>query len=281
MRVLFQTIGVLVQYNWALPCFMTKLREDLKTLLITDAFSYLMGGFYYYFKQPMRMIPIIAGSGVFSALDKTLEDILFRKLPDKYLIHLNKGGESKLTDRILKINAPKIFTFHGSLDLPHVRDMVPTCKSLREVNKSVDAFVAVSDHSAKTIEENCDFKPLVIHNGVDTSLFNSLRISKWKARKLLSLPWNGKVILWSGRVDPDKGLHLLVKALPHVVKNCENVIVIVKGRTVNRAYLKLIKILSTKLGVNKYLKFTLKWTPNINMLYYYYYRASDVYVHTS
>ena len=280
MKVLFQTIGVLIQYNWALPYSMVKLDHDFKVFLATDIFSYLMGGFYYQLRQPVKLIPVIVGSGVFPSLDKILENISPRNLPDKGLVHLNKNiVKSKLTARILKIDVPKIFTFHGSLDYPHVRDIARASNELKEINKNVDAFVAVSEHSAKTIEENCSFKPIVIHNGIDISIFNPFRISKQKARRMLSIPEHKKVILWFGRIDPDKGLHLFIKALPYIIRNCKNVIVIAKGRTINRTYLKSMKILSARLGVSKHLEFVLGWTPNINCCYYY--RASDVYVHTS
>jgi hypothetical protein len=49
MKILFQTIGVLVQYNWALPYYLTVLEKqnsEVYAKLDTELFSYLMGGFY-------------------------------------------------------------------------------------------------------------------------------------------------------------------------------------------------------------------------------------------
>jgi len=276
MRVLFQTIGVLIQYNWALPYFMTREKQGLTVVLSTDIFSYMTGGFYYHVKQPRRMIPLFKDSGFLEKFDKMLENVLPEFSHD--LVHLNRC-ESPLTERALKTTTPKVFTFHGSLDPVHVGDMSLVCRKLREINDKVDAFVAVSTHSAKTIEESCGFRPVVIHNGVDTTLFNPFNVTKEEARKRLSLPKRKKIILWSGRIDPDKGLHLLIKALPHIKRELNDVMVVVKGRTINKPYLQWINSVANKLGVKNMISYELTWSPNLTMLYYY--RASDVYVHTS
>lgn len=276
MRVVFQTIGVLTQYNWALPYFMVKQNNELKIMLITNMFSYLMGGFYYNQVRLKRMIPVITGSGVSLRLDKILEGFL--PCPSSHLVHLNRV-ESKLTQKVLKTSIPKIFTFHGSLDPYHTKNLLGTCRMLKEVHRNVDAFVAVSTHSAETIETACNFKPIVIHNGVDIRIFNPFNISKSEARRKLSLPKSKRVILWVGRIAPSKGLSLLIKALPNIIKCQKNILVIIKGRSVNKKYLIKIKTLANRLRITDILKFDLRWTPNIWMLYYY--RASDVYVHTS
>lgn len=107
MKVIFQTIGVLTQYNWALPYFMVKRRQSLKMLLITNVFSYLMGGFYYHLKQPRKIVPIIAESGVFPELDGMLEKVWFWKCLGGQLIHLNIPSKSALTDNLLKVSQKK------------------------------------------------------------------------------------------------------------------------------------------------------------------------------
>lgn len=276
IKVFFQTIGVLVQYNWALPYFIVNQQQDFTVILSTNMYSYMMGGFYYHMKQPGRMIPLFIGSGILKKFDKILENALPRLNSD--LVHLNMP-ESPLTDKILKTDIPKVFTFHGSLDPIHVSNISSVCRRLREINDKVDAFVAVSNHSAKTIEESCNFKPIVIHNGIDITLFNPFNITKEEARKRLSLPQGRKIILWSARIDTDKGLHLLIKALPRIKKELNDVMVIVKGRTIDKSYFQWVNALANKLGVRDMIFYDLGWSPNLVMLYYY--RASDVYVHTS
>ncbi|MEM4474528.1 MAG: glycosyltransferase family 4 protein [Candidatus Bathyarchaeia archaeon] len=274
MKVLFQTIGVLVQYNWALPYYMAKFNQTM--MVLTDAFSYMMGGYYYHFKQVRRLIPIITDTGLTTI--RVLPDAIYDKLImnlEATLLHLN--SPNRLTDTLLKSRIPKVFTFHGSLDKNHVKEISEAKRILTKIYNNVDAFVAPSVHSAKTIEETCGFKPLVIHNGVDIAIFNPYIVSKEEARAKLSLPRDAKIILWSGRIDPDKGLHILVRALPYIIKEEPNTMVIVKGRTINRRYLELVNALAK--NVKKHILYRFGWTPNIMMIYYY--KAADVYVHTS
>ncbi|WP_269082840.1 glycosyltransferase family 4 protein [Pyrodictium occultum] len=81
-------------------------------------------------------------------------------------------------------------------------------------------------------------------------------------------------------MSPEKNLQMAIKALPHVVSEDKDVLLVVKGRTVDRKYLGFILKLIKKLNVSKYVRFDFKWSPNVTMVYYYY-RAADVYVHTS
>jgi glycosyltransferase involved in cell wall biosynthesis len=89
-----------------------------------------------------------------------------------------------------------------------------------------------------------------------------------------------RIILWSGRIDPDKRLDALLRVTSKILRERKDVIILVKGRTINKGYLAYLKGLIRKEGLERFVKFDLGWTPNIFMLYYYY-RASDLYVHTS
>ena len=280
MNVLFQTIGVLVQYNWALPYYMTVLEKQNSKIYIkldTELFSYLMGGFYYHLKQPNKLIPFFLGSGIFSGLDKILSKIkVSYKLANFDIIHLNKPHD-ELTNVALKAKIPKVFTFHGSLDPDHINNIDHVCKTLKEIADKA-AFVAVSQHSSNTLAGYCGIRAHVIHNGVDTEIFNP-SLPKIEARKRLHLPLDKNIILWSGRVEPDKGLHTLLVAIPKIIKERKDVMFIVKGRTINKNYLALLENFIKRKKLERFVKFDLSWTPNIFMLYYY--RASNLYVTTS
>jgi glycosyltransferase involved in cell wall biosynthesis len=281
MKVFFQTIGVLTQYNWALPYYLVSMggqNPEVFIKLYTDAFSYSMGGFYYHLKRPKMLIPVFSGTGLFSGLDRTLNKVkALCKLSHFDVIHLNKTKD-ELTDMALKTEAPKVFTFHGSLDPDHVKDINSACEGLRKIADKV-VFVAVSRHSSNTLAKYCNIKARVIHNGVDVSLFNPL-LPKIKARRKLGLPSDKRIILWSGRIDPDKRLDALLRVTSKILRERKDVIILVKGRTINKGYLAYLKGLIRKEGLERFVKFDLGWTPNIFMLYYYY-RASDLYVHTS
>ena len=162
MRILFQTIGILVQYNWTLPYYLSTLREEIKIDNLTNLFSYLMGGYYYHLRSLGKITPIFEETGIKKAktLDRTFRAIHTKKLAMKKnydIIHLNHYDEE-----LLARNSPKIFTLHGPLDEPNPN----TCNMLRKIQRYVNAIVAPTNHSAKTVKEACGLNVKVIHHGV-------------------------------------------------------------------------------------------------------------------
>ena len=279
MKVLFQNIGVLVQYNWALPFYMLKENADLTVVSSCSLLSYQMGGFYYHLKVAGRLSIQFSGIGA-GKLDNTLEKFSSNliKSRDFDIFHLN-SNKRILAKKILCQRSAKIFTLHGSLDEPILSGKDQSQCELLDLYSKVNFFVAVSNHSAKTIREVCGFNPLVIHNGVDTSVFNP-SFPMIDARKKLGLPLNKKIILWNSRISPVKRLEVLIRAIPRIIREDENVLFLIRGRTVNTEYLSFIKRLIKKLAVEKHIRWSLGWTPNVHLMLAYY-RASDVYVHTS
>jgi len=280
MRILFQSIGVLVQYNWALPYYMS--RREVKLVNLTNALSYLMGGYYYHLKAPKSLIPLFANTGLaqLSPLDRYVGSLLCieRFATNFDVIHLNNPNDP-VTWKLLKVDAPKLFVLHGSLDVIDERRAKIVCRRLKEINSIVDAFVAASHHAAGTVRKWCGFMPLVIHHGVDTSIFNPYNISRHEARKRLCFPYNRKIILWVGRIDPVKNLSMALRALEKIVKEDRDVLLLVKGRAVDEQHFKYILKLLKNLDVANHVRFDIKWSPNMTMIYYY--RTADIYVHTS
>ncbi|MEM0262221.1 MAG: glycosyltransferase family 4 protein [Nitrososphaerota archaeon] len=280
MRILFQNIGVLVQYNWALPYYMSK--GGVKLVNLTNALSYLMGGYYYHLKAPKGLIPLIANIGVaqLSSLDRYVGNLLCNKCftTNFDIIHLNNPNDQVIW-KLLKVDAPKLFVLHGSLDVIDERRAKIVCRRLKEINSIVDAFIVASHHAAGTVRKWCGFMPLVIHHGVDTSIFNPYSISRHEARKRLRIPYNRKIILWVGRIDPVKNLSMALRALEKIIKEDREILLLVKGRAVDKQYFKYILKLVRNLGITNHVHFEIKWSPFTAMVYYY--RAADVYVHTS
>jgi glycosyltransferase involved in cell wall biosynthesis len=129
-----------------------------------------MGGFYYHLKQPKKLFPIISKTGIFTKFDKILDSSSYN-FSRINLIHLNKAN-GKLTDAALLTEIPKIFTFHGSIDLIHIRNALSSiCEMLNKIAEKA-TFVAVSQHAADTIAKYCNIRSIVIHNGVDVTIFN-------------------------------------------------------------------------------------------------------------
>lgn len=281
MRILFQGIGVLVQYNWGLPYY-ASIRGKIKIVNLTNVFSYIMGGHYYHSKAPQSLVPVFTGLGVsrFLFLDDYMENLLnLGKFAKKFnIIHLNRP-DGTMTDKLLRTSIPKIFVFHGSLDVIDERRTSITCQRLETIYSKVDAFVTASNHAAETVNALCGFKPIVIRHGVDTSIFNPYYISRENARRKLSIQRDKKVILWVGRIDPIKNLSMIINMLPNIVREQKNVLLLVKGRAVDKSYLRRILTSIKNTGLTKYVRLDLRWSTNMDMIYYY--RAADVYVHTS
>ncbi|WP_168371376.1 hypothetical protein [Pyrodictium occultum] len=193
MKILFQTIGVLIQYNWALPYYLS--REDVKITLITNMFSYFMGGYYYHFKALNKLTPLFTGFGLpyTQQYDKNITSNIpvGRLSRGSDVIHLN-DSKNPLTKRLLNVDKPKLFFLHGSLDIINLANPP---KELEEIRSKVDAFVVASNHAAYTVRRVLGFTPIVIHHGIDTMIFNPFNITKQRAREKLSIPLNKRVIL--------------------------------------------------------------------------------------
>lgn len=278
MRILFQNIGVLVQYNWALPYYIS--RRGVKLVNLANVLSYLMGGYYYHLKAPKSLIPLFIDTGIAHFSFKYVGNIfpIERFVTNFDVIHLNSSNDP-VTWKLLKVDAPKLFVLHGSLDVIGEKESKPVCERLKEINSRVDAFVTASYHAAGTVEKLCGFKPKVIHHGVDVNLFNPFNVSKEKAREKLPIPKDKKVILWVGRIDPIKNLSMMINALPCVVREEKDVLLLAKGRTEERTYFQKILASIRKLGLTKYVRLDIRWSTNMSMIYYY--RTADIYVHTS
>jgi len=280
MRLLFQSIGVLVHYNWALPYYLTKLREESRIDNLTNFFSYFMGGYYYHLKSFGRVSPVFEeiGIGNVRTLDKMLKIMHIKKLMKKNydIIHLNR-----VVKDFCETKVPKILTLHGICsDFEQCFDSFDACNVLREIQKCVEVIVAPSNHCAKAVKEACKIDVEVIHHGIDTEIFNPYIISKCKARKILGLPLHNAIILWNARISPEKNLEMALKVLKRILKERKDVILLIKGRAADRNYMVKIRSLKKKLGLEHNVMFDHRWVPSMNKIAMYY-RASDIYIHTS
>jgi len=280
MKVLFQTIGVLVHYNYALPYYLIKTGRVNEVHLLSNVFPILMGGWYYFVKARGRMRLKVANCGI-GLIDSRKIMRLLKKIAVKRsmsehfdVTHLNSRDE--IIDALLKARNPKIFVLHGSPDFMNKVDRV----SLEELCSKVDAFVVASMHAAKKLYELHGLKPdYVIHHGVDVEIFNPTSYPKNISKEKLGIPARKKVILWSARMSPEKRLETLILALPYVIKDFKDFLVLVKTRTINKSYEARILRLVSMLRVNNYIIFDKSWTPLVQMPVYY--RAADVFVNTS
>jgi glycosyltransferase involved in cell wall biosynthesis len=239
-----------------------------------------MGG-YYYISRGWKKIKVYlsrTGVGFIDELKyvKPIRERLIKRIAAKQrydVVHLNS---TEALSQLSGVKIPKLFVLHGSPDYADKQ----TCKMLEDVYSKVDAFVVVSRHAAYMLREKCGFEPThVIHHGVDVELFNPLSYAKDHARATLGLPQDKKIILWNARLSPEKKLETLIYALPKVVKEFKDVVVIVKTRAVVKDHEAKIRSIIRKLKLGAHVIFDKGWAPWVKMPMYY--RASDLYINTS
>jgi len=187
--------------------------------------------------------------------DSTLKYIEEFK-PDIVNLHWVNGGMMSI-EQISKIKVPIIITLHDNwfhtggchliFDCDKYIQSCGSCPSLKS-NKEVDlsrrvylrkkatykslqnlTLVSVSNWlNKKTFESSLlkDFNKIVIPNSIDTNLFKPL--DKAACRKKWNLPLNKKILLFGGinsTDDPNKGYHLLIKAINNLEINDVEIVV--------------------------------------------------------
>jgi glycosyltransferase involved in cell wall biosynthesis len=250
--------------------------------LLTGLFPIIMGGHYYISRSPRRKLRVTLYRSGVDFIDKlSFSNILknnalmnvIQKHYNYRIIHLNTTEHLNV---FAKLKVPKLFVLHGSPDYMDKHG----CTALEEVYTKVDAFVTVSFHAARVLRDRCGFAPThVIHHGVDVELFNPLAYSKNRAKRLLGFPLDKKIILWNARLSPEKKVETLLYALPYVIREVRDVLVIIKTRAVVKDYEVKVRRIIDRLGLSKYIVFDKSWTPLNSMPVYY--RAADIYVNTS
>jgi glycosyltransferase involved in cell wall biosynthesis len=282
VRILFETIGILVHYNFALPHYLTRMKEVEEVNLLTGLFPIIVGGHHYFSWYPRGKLRITLYRSSVDFIDKLSfcsaikNNVLINAIQKHYsynIIHLNTTEHLNV---LTKLKIPKLFVLHGSPDYVDEHG----CRTLENLHTKVDAFITVSFHAAHILRDRCGFEPThIIHHGVDVELFNPLTYSKNQAQRLLGLPLNKKIILWNARLSPEKKIETLLYALPYVVKEVKDVLVVIKTRAVVKDYEAKVKRIIDRLKLGRYVMFDKGWTPLNNMPMYY--RAVDAYVNTS
>jgi glycosyltransferase involved in cell wall biosynthesis len=114
-----------------------------------------------------------------------------------------------------------------------------------------DAIIAASNEVASSIKRwfFVNYKKIyTVYNGVDINIFRPFDTERMEIRKAHSIDDDEKLILFYSFVTKQKGLHLLIKALPEICKKMDRVKLMVVG---DGDYFKEAKELAEKLGVEK------------------------------
>lgn len=121
--------------------------------------------------------------------------------------------------------------------------------------KKYDAIIAVSNEVAKSIlkwyfvDKN---KVFTVYNGIETNLFRPDR-RHWKSiRESLAISDEKKILMFFSPVTKQKGIHLLIKALPDILKKNKNIKLLIAGEG---NYLTGARQLVRQLGLQKDVNF--------------------------
>jgi glycosyltransferase involved in cell wall biosynthesis len=140
---------------------------------------------------------------------------------------------------------------------------------------SVDCFVAVTYETKKFMQEIYGIpgeRIVVIPLGVDTNRFRYDPNARKNIRRKYGIPETSVVFIYAGKVIPEKGVHLLIRAGISLCKKNDNVFFLIVGGKDKQYFNNLLKIID-KAGMRDRFIFV-DSVPNSEL--YQYYSAADV-----
>jgi phosphatidyl-myo-inositol alpha-mannosyltransferase len=129
----------------------------------------------------------------------------------------------------LAATTPVVATFHSWLDRSRLMEL--SAPVLRQVDRRIDAAVAVSEAAASFARYVRRGPIEIVPNGVDVVRFAE------PAGAPEGLP-PGRRILWVGRLDPQKGFGVMVDAFAQLARDLEDVSLLVAGEGRDRVALR-------------------------------------------
>ena len=146
----------------------------------------------------------------------------------------------------------------------------------KKLMKRSDALIAVSKYTVNELTELYDIekeKIHVIYNGVDVNKFKP-RPNRAELRQEFCLKKDKKIVLFVGRLYHRKGLEILLRSIPPVLKEYDDVNFIISGKGFKQKELSL-RNLTKELGIENYVTF-LGYVPDEKLPHLY--SASDIFV---
>ncbi|MCL7747423.1 glycosyltransferase [Halalkalibacter alkaliphilus] len=200
------------------------------------------------------------------------------------VIHIFNRPRLVLPVRESAPNARIILSMHNDMFKPEKIDQEEAASVVEELDK----IITVSDYIGRTISDRfpkAKAKLKTIYSGVDISQFvppksDQAKEMRQKIRKEHNLE-NKKVILFAGRLSPNKGVDVLIRAMPDVAKKHPDAALVIVGSkwfSVNEVtdYIGYVRALAARLPI-----------PVINTGFVHptkiqeWFAASDVFVCTS
>jgi len=114
---------------------------------------------------------------------------------------------------------PMVGTFHATA--PRQKAIFAVGPILEPAIEKLSARIAVSEMARETLTEHLETNAIVIPNGINHQFFSDAKANP---------EWVGSSIGFVGRFDePRKGLDVLIKALPEIIKNNPDLRIMVAG----------------------------------------------------
>jgi glycosyltransferase involved in cell wall biosynthesis len=146
----------------------------------------------------------------------------------------------------------------------------------KKLMKRSDALIAVSKYTVNELTELYGIekeKIHVIYNGVDVDKFKP-RPNRAELRQEFCLKKDKKIVLFVGRLYHRKGLEILLRSIPPVLKEYDDVNFVISGKGFKQKELSL-RNLTKELGIEDYVTF-LGYVPDEKLPHLY--SASDIFV---
>ncbi|MGW8375813.1 glycosyltransferase family 4 protein [Streptomyces sp. ODS28] len=141
------------------------------------------------------------------------------------VLHIHEPGTPSLALLTCwAAQGPIVATFHTSN--PRSRAMIAAYPILQPALEKISARIAVSEYARRTLVEHLGGDAVVIPNGVDVGFFSGAEPrEEWQGRE------GARTIGFIGRIDePRKGLPVLLRAFPEIVKKQPGTRLLVAGR---------------------------------------------------
>ncbi len=194
-------------------------------------------------------------------------------LEEKFDVIYAQDYSLGLTD-FSKLNTPLIYHARGTvkgnsinrpkseLTIELMRKMIIPLMINMDKNccEKAKTIIAASETIKKEIKDYYKIsgkKIKVVSDGVDLKKFRKTKKLKNKTKKLKKKlkTKNKKVLLFAGRLVPQKGIIFLIKAMPEITKKIPDVLLLIAGSDTSQGYKKELDKEIHKLKVKKHVKF--------------------------
>jgi D-inositol-3-phosphate glycosyltransferase len=100
-------------------------------------------------------------------------------------------------------------------------------------------------------------KAAVVRHGTDLEKFDPSRYHIAEARTRFGLPQDKRIVAVLGRLDPGKGQEVLLRAIPEIVKEHDDVLFLIAGDETagEPGYKKHLETIGSELGIGRWVRF--------------------------